>query len=80
VAGPPPSPAASGNPPARPRRRLSRGGAVAVGLLLTLVGLFVLGGTVPTDPSTLERAVAVTGVGAVALWVGGLLLGSARGR
>lgn len=78
---PPAPPAAAPQAaPARPRRRLSRGGAVALGLLLTLVGLFVLGGTVPTDASTLERAVAITGTGAVALWVGGVFLGSARGR
>jgi hypothetical protein len=80
VAAPPSPPAATQAAPARRRRRLSRGGAVALGLLFTLVGLFVLGGTVPTAASTLERAVAITGAGAVALWVGGLLLGSARGR
>ena len=71
---------ASEAPPARRRPRLSRGGAVVLGVLLTLVGLFVLGGTVPTDPATLERAVAITGAGAVALWVGGIFLGGARGR
>lgn len=53
---------------------------MALGVLFTLVGLFVLGGTVPTAPATLERAVAITGLGAVALWVGGILLGLARSR
>jgi hypothetical protein len=43
--------------------------------MLTLIGLFVLGGTLPSQPGTLERAVAVTGLGVVALWLGGLLLG-----
>ena len=57
------------------RPRLSSGAKVLLGLFLTLVGLFVLGGTVPTAPGTLERAVAVTAVGALALWVGGLILG-----
>jgi len=75
-----PGPTEGAAPPVRARPRLSRGGTVVLGLLLTLVGLFVLGGTVPTDPSTLERAVAITGIGAVALWVGGVLLGLARGR
>jgi hypothetical protein len=45
---------------------------------MSLVGLFVLGGTIPSAPGTLERSVAITGVGAVALWVGGLLLGAGR--
>lgn len=49
-----------------------------LGVFLTLVGLFVLGGTVPTAPGTLERAIAVTGLGAVALWLGGIALGSSR--
>ncbi|HYA10323.1 MAG TPA: hypothetical protein VEH10_01440 [Thermoplasmata archaeon] len=64
-------------PPAAParRRRLSRGAVVALGLLLSLVGLFILGGTVPSAAGTLERAVAVTGAGALCLWVGGILLG-----
>jgi len=65
--------------PRRPRR-LSPGAMIALGLLLTLVGLFVLGGTVPSAPGTLERAVAVTGVGVLAVWVGGILLGRSGRR
>ncbi len=68
-------------PPARrARRRLTKTTAVGLGLILTLIGLFVLGGSVPTDPATLERAVAITGVGAIALWLGGIFLGASRGR
>jgi len=69
-----PSPATAAAAP-RARRRLSRGAMVSLGLFLTLVGLFVLGGTVPSAPGTLERAVAVAGVGAATIWVGGILLG-----
>ena len=65
------------SPAWRPRFRLSAGATIALGLFLTLVGLFVLGGTVPTAPGTLERAVAITGVGILAVWVGGVLLGRA---
>jgi hypothetical protein len=72
------SPTPAGTSSAVPRRpRWSTGAKVGVGLLLTLVGLFVLGGTVPTAPATLERAVALTGAGAFCLWVGGILLGRA---
>lgn len=62
------------------RRRLSPAAKVLLGVLLTLVGLFVLGGTVPTAPSTLERAVALTGLGAFVLWLGGVFLGSGGRR
>jgi hypothetical protein len=64
--------------PARRSRGLSARAKVGLGVLLTLVGLFVLGGTVPTAPGTLERDVAVTGLAALGLWLGGVLLGSAR--
>ena len=63
-----------------PRRRLSPVACVGLGLLLTLAGLFVLGGIVPTAPGTLERAIAVTGIGALALWLGGMFLGLGRRR
>lgn len=64
----------------RTRLRLSRRAKLGLGLLLTVVGLFVIGGTVPTAPGTLERALAVTGVAAVALWLGGILLGAGSRR
>ncbi len=59
---------------ARPPR-LSRQGKVVVGVLLTLVGLFFLGGTLPSAPSALARALTVAGVGIVTLWLGGIFLG-----
>lgn len=65
---------------ASPRRRLSTASRLGLGLLLTLAGLFVLGGLVPSAPSGLERSVAVAAVGIVGLWVGGILLGSAMRR
>jgi hypothetical protein len=49
---------------------------IGLGLLLTVVGLFVIGGTVPTAAGTLERSLAVTGVAAASLWLGGILLGT----
>jgi len=67
-------------PVRRPRRRLPTKAKIGLGLVLTLLGLFVLGATVPTAPGTLERAIAITGLGAVALWLGGILLGSGGRR
>ncbi len=70
-------------PPAATRRRgsrLSPTRKLGLGLLLTLVGLFVLGGTIPSAPGPLEMAVAVAATGIVALWLGGILLGSAGRR
>ncbi len=73
-----------GSPPASapPRRppRLSRGAKIALGVLLTLVGLFVIGGTIPSASGTLERALGIAAIGIVSLWVGGLLLGSGGRR
>ncbi len=66
--------------PSRRRPRLSPASRVLLGVFLTLAGLFVLGGTVPIDPSTLERAVALTGLGAFVLWLGGVFLGSGGRR
>jgi len=64
--------------PARPAR-LSAGAKITLGLFLTLGGLFLLGATIPSAPATLYRAIAVTGAGALAVWLGGILLGG-RGR
>ena len=64
----------------RSRSRLPATAWVGLGLLLSLVGLFLLGGTIPSAPGTLERAVAVTGAGAITLWLGGILLGRAGRR
>jgi hypothetical protein len=69
-----------GPPSSRRPRRLSRGAMVSLGLLLTLVGLFVLGGTIPSAPGPLERALAVTGFGVATLLIGGIILGRSGGR
>lgn len=68
-------PSAAHRPDDRVPLRRSPRAKLGIGLLLTLVGLFVLGGTLPTQPGSLERAVAVTGIGVVALWLGGMFLG-----
>ncbi len=60
------------------RARLSPQARIGLGVLLTLVGLFILGGTVPTAPGPLERDALITGLAAVTLWVGGILLGGGR--
>jgi hypothetical protein len=43
--------------------------------VLTLVGLFLLTLLLPTDPGRLSTLLPVAGVGIVALWVGGILMG-----
>jgi len=53
---------------------------VVGGLLLTLGGLYVLIEILPTDPATLAHDIPFVGVGLVALWVGGILLGLGKGR
>ena len=68
------------SPRARGRFRLSRRAMLAMGVLLTLLGLFVIGGTVPTAAGTLERSLGITGIAAFALWVGGILLGAGGRR
>lgn len=57
------------------RPKLSRTTKIGLGLLLTLVGLFLLTLLLPTDPSRLATLLPVAGVGIVALWVGGILMG-----
>ncbi len=62
-------------PPVRRKERLSRTGKIGLGLLLTLVGLFLLTLLFPTSPDALARVLPVAAVGLVALWVGGVLMG-----
>ena len=60
----------------KPRRpRLSRSGRIGLGLLLTLVGLFLLVILFPTDPASFRSVIPVAAAGMVALWVGGILMG-----
>lgn len=60
-----------------PRRRpgLSRSGRIGLGLLLTLVGLFLLVILFPTSPGSFATVLPVAAAGIVALWVGGILMG-----
>lgn len=49
---------------------------VLAGLGLTLVGLGLLGAELPTSPAALLRAIPVSAVGLLGLWIGGILLGN----
>jgi len=62
-------------PAAERRPRLSKQGYIGLGLLLTLVGLFLVAILFPTDPGVLGTVLPVAAVGLVALWVGGILMG-----
>jgi len=59
-----------------PRKgRLGRSQKIGLGLLLTLVGLFLLSALLPTAPARLGFALGVAATGMLALWVGGILMG-----
>lgn len=61
---------------ARPRRRsLSKRQRIGLGLLLTLVGLFLLADVLPSAPGPLAHVLPVVAVGIVVLWIGGILMG-----
>jgi len=62
-------------PPAGRRPRLSRQAYIAVGLLLSIVGLFLTAVLFPTAPGSLGVVLPVAAVGLVALWLGGILMG-----
>ena len=65
-----------GAPPRRGRGpRLSKPAKIGLGLLLTLVGLFLLVILFPTDPKSFDTVLPVAAAGIVALWVGGILMG-----
>lgn len=66
----PPGPA----PPPR-RRPLSKRSKIGLGLLLTLVGLFLAADALPVAPGPLARVLPVVAAGLVALWAGGILMG-----
>jgi len=59
----------------RGRPRLSKPAKIGLGLLLTLVGLFLLVLLFPTDPKSFTTLLPVAAAGIVALWVGGILMG-----
>lgn len=69
--------AASVGPPNTPSRRprLSKSARIGLGLLLTLVGLFLLTLLFPTAPGPLDRALPVAAAGIALLWLGGILMG-----
>jgi len=69
---PPPAPASSRR---RPRRPLTKKTKIGLGLLFTLVGLFLAADAFPTAPGTLAHVLPVAAAGLVALWVGGILMG-----
>ncbi|HTW40059.1 MAG TPA: hypothetical protein VMF04_04305 [Thermoplasmata archaeon] len=48
---------------------------IGLGLLFTLVGLFLLSALLPTAPGSLGYGIAVGAVGILTLWVGGILMG-----
>ena len=64
-------------PPAGRRRRLSlsKPAKIGLGLVLTLLGLFLLVLLFPTAPGSVSTVVPAAAVGIVALWVGGILMG-----
>ncbi|HXQ79084.1 MAG TPA: hypothetical protein VN819_02580 [Thermoplasmata archaeon] len=64
-------------PPARRSRgpALSKSAKIGLGLLLTLVGLFLLVVLFPTDPGRFSTVLPVAAAGIAALWVGGILMG-----
>jgi hypothetical protein len=62
-----------GSAPRRPR--LSKSAKIGLGLLFTLVGLFLLLLLFPTAPGALDRTLPVAAAGIVVLWVGGILMG-----
>jgi hypothetical protein len=55
--------------------RLTKSQKIGSGLLLTVAGLFLLSSLLPTAPEKLGYALPVAGVGILALWVGGILMG-----
>jgi hypothetical protein len=59
---------------ARPPR-LSKSAKIGLGLLLTLLGLFLLVILFPTNPNSFATLLPVAAAGIVALWVGGILMG-----
>jgi hypothetical protein len=67
----PPTPA-----PAVPRpARFGRSPKIGIGLLLTIVGLFLLSALLPSAPGKIGFALAVAAAGILSLWVGGILMG-----
>jgi len=70
------APSREAAPPGRSRRRpLSKSARIGIGLLFTLVGLFLLADALPAQPGPLERILPVAAAGIAVLWIGGILMG-----
>jgi hypothetical protein len=65
----------SGRPPSARRPRLSKSAKIGLGLLFTLVGLFLIVLLFPSAPGTLAQVLPVAAAAIVLLWVGGILMG-----
>lgn len=63
-------------PSVKDERRRQR--LVMLGLLVTLIGAGALWLGFPIDSSALVRSTPFVAIGALSLWVGGILLGAAR--
>jgi hypothetical protein len=68
-------PAPPGAPAPVRRRGLSKNQKIGLGLLLTFVGLALVAVLLPTAPGRFALLLPVAGVGIVAIWVGGILMG-----
>lgn len=70
-----PSPPGPAPPPRRRRAPFSKSAKIGLGLLSTLIGLFLLSALLPSAPGALARALPVAAVGMIGLWIGGILMG-----
>lgn len=69
----------SAAPAPRARRGMTRNQSIGLGLLFSFVGLFLLILLLPTDPAQFAHILPIAAAGILVLWVGGILLGRARG-
>lgn len=67
---------AGGSSPGARAPRLSKTSKIGLGLLLTLTGLFLLSALLPTAPGRFSTILPVAAAGILALWIGGILMGS----
>ncbi len=74
-----PTPPSPTDPAAADAPRRRRQGRVVVGLLLSFLGLFFATLLLPASPGALLAALPTAAVALFVLWVGGVVLGSARG-
>jgi len=65
----------AGAPGGRPLPRISKAGRIGIGLLLTLVGLFLLAAILPVAPGPLYHVLPIAAAGIAAVWIGGIFMG-----